>query len=71
MKTTDIREYSKYIKGDETCWEQYRDKNGELKYLVITKNRLREDYYLISIDNLQILAKSKNPKDLRKYIDIF
>lgn len=70
MKSIDTREYIKYIKNGERCWEQYRDSNGNLKYLVITKNRLREDYYLISIESRQTLAKSKNPKDLRRHINI-
>ena len=31
MKSIDTREYIKYIKNGERCWEQYRDSNGNLK----------------------------------------
>lgn len=63
--------YEDYIKPTEQCWEQYYNEKGELCYLVITKNMLRNPYYLIEINEnkRQAIAKASSPIALRKYMD--
>lgn len=64
--------YNSILKNNEMCWEQYYDEIGNLRYIVITKNYLRNTYYLICVDNKKRkeIAKSSNPSQLKKYIMI-
>lgn len=60
---------SKILKPKETCWVKIYDQNKQLKYMVITKNKLREIYFLIEINNngRKEIAKSSNPNGFEKY----
>ena len=64
------QDYKKFLKPKEICWVKIFDKNDNLRYLIVTKNQLREKYYLISI-NAGIrteITKSPNPLDFNKYL---
>jgi len=64
------QDYKKFLKHKEICWVKIFDKNDNLRYLIVTKNQLREKYYLISI-NAGIrteITKSPNPLDFNKYL---
>ena len=62
--------FMKYLKNKEKCWEQYIDKSGDLRYMVITKNAYMDKYILIEIRNNERkeIAKSDNPILLRDKI---
>ncbi len=50
------------MSANEIIWERYYI-NNEIKYIVTTKNVLREHYYLYEINEgkLQEIKKSSNP----------
>lgn len=62
------------LKPQETLWVQYIV-DGEVKYVIITKNRLRETYHFCQVNdngNLIEVAKSNNPLELeQKYHNLF
>ena len=59
----------KYLKGKEEFWESYW-KVDTLEYMVVTKNILREMYYLYKIENGKRIevAKNTNPNQFYDYI---
>ena len=44
-----MTDVSKYLKPNETCWVQYKDVDGTLRYIVITKNIYRDKHYLVNV----------------------
>ena len=62
----------KFLKPSETCWVQHYDSSGMLRYLIITKNILRDKYYLIAVSNgkRKEIARSVNPLKLEEKISI-
>lgn len=62
-----IKTFKDYLKNNEVCWEQYFDKNSQLRYIIITKNPLRDKYYLydVSQNKRKEIAVSTNPTKLR------
>ena len=52
----------KMLKPNQIIWEQYKF-NGKVEYVVITKNRLRDIYYLCQVqdDKLKEIAKNESP----------
>ena len=66
---TDI---SNHLKPNETCWVQYKDADGTLRYIVITKNIYRDKYYLIDVSGKKRkeIAQSVNPLKLEAKINL-
>lgn len=50
----------------EMIWVSYYNSNGELKYIITSKNNSRENYFLYSVncDSIKKLGKSSSPQDL-------
>lgn len=61
-------QWKDFLCENERCEEQYLDENGKLVYLVITKDKFREDYYLIDVSTgtRKEIGESDNPIKLRK-----
>ena len=61
-----MNDFYKYLKKDEVCWERY-PLNGKLIYMVITKDRFRDRYFLLDVSDgrRQEIAKADNPVKLR------
>lgn len=59
----------KYPKG-ETVWVSYYDRSHNLKFIMTTKDKFREFYYLYEYDDGEFrkLGRAKYPPELeRKY----
>ena len=63
-------ETQRYLKNKEILWESYWDGNT-LKYIVITKNILREMYYLYKIENGKRIEIAKNINPNEFYNNIY
>lgn len=67
-----MTDVSKHLKPNETCWIQYKDIDGTLRYIVITKNIYRDKYYLIDVSGKKRkeIAQSVNPLKLEAKINL-
>ncbi len=63
-------ETQRYLKNKEILWESYWDEDT-LKYIVITKNILREMYYLYKIENGKRIEIAKNINPNEFYNNIY
>ena len=63
-------ETQRYLKNKEILWESYWD-GDTLKYIVITKNILREMYYLYKIENGNRIEIAKNINPNEFYNNIY
>lgn len=57
-----------FIDESERCEEQYLDDKGNLVYMVITKDKFRDEYYLLDVSDgkRKEICKADNPVSLRK-----
>lgn len=57
-----------FLENTERCEEQYLDENGKLMYMVVTKDKFRDTYYLLDVSTgiRREIDNSDNPIKLRK-----
>ena len=57
---------------DEKVWVSYRTENGELRFILTSKQQSRDVYFLYEVDgnSFKKLGKSKSPLELEEKFNV-
>lgn len=66
-------EWNEFLHDGERCEVQYYNEHHEIVYLVVTKDRFRDVFYLIDVSEgkRKEIASSNNPMELEKKMKKF
>lgn len=66
-------EWSQFVNNGEHCEVQYYNDKHEITYMIITKNRFRDMYYLIDVSTgeRKEIAQAESSSELEKEMEKF